>query len=81
AMWFHRPFRADEWLLYDQESQERLGPAGAAYGHRFALVPVSMPRGRGTRQVRRRRSHQAQNPASRPARARKRPVSIHWKAQ
>src|SRR5258708_16796525 len=20
AMWFHRPFRADEWLLYDQES-------------------------------------------------------------
>ena len=18
AMWFHRPFRADEWLLYDQ---------------------------------------------------------------
>ncbi|MEC8047794.1 MAG: acyl-CoA thioesterase II, partial [Pseudomonadota bacterium] len=20
AMWFHRPFRADEWLLYDQDS-------------------------------------------------------------
>jgi acyl-CoA thioesterase-2 len=20
AMWFHRPFRADEWLLYDQVS-------------------------------------------------------------
>ena len=20
AMWFHRPFRADAWLLYDQES-------------------------------------------------------------
>jgi acyl-CoA thioesterase II len=20
AMWFHRPFRADEWMLYDQES-------------------------------------------------------------
>ena len=20
AMWFHRPFRADEWLLYAQES-------------------------------------------------------------
>jgi acyl-CoA thioesterase-2 len=20
AMWFHRPFRADEWLLYDQSA-------------------------------------------------------------
>lgn len=20
AMWFHRPFRADEWLLYSQDS-------------------------------------------------------------
>ncbi|MFD9909774.1 acyl-CoA thioesterase [Streptomyces sp. NPDC059063] len=28
AMWFHRPFRADEWLLYDQESPS----AGAGRG-------------------------------------------------
>ena len=20
AMWFHRPFRADDWLLYDQQA-------------------------------------------------------------
>ncbi len=25
AMWFHRPFRADEWLLYSQDSAERAG--------------------------------------------------------
>ena len=25
AMWFHRPFRADEWLLYAQDSPERAG--------------------------------------------------------
>ena len=25
AMWFHRPFRADEWLLYAQELAERAG--------------------------------------------------------
>ncbi|MFE9096274.1 acyl-CoA thioesterase [Streptomyces sp. NPDC007264] len=28
AMWFHRPFRADEWLLYDQESPSTHGGRG-----------------------------------------------------
>ncbi|CAM5335071.1 acyl-CoA thioesterase II [Streptomyces spiroverticillatus] len=28
AMWFHRPFRADEWLLYDQESPSASGSRG-----------------------------------------------------
>ncbi|MEU7699283.1 acyl-CoA thioesterase II [Streptomyces sp. NPDC015492] len=28
AMWFHRPFRADEWLLYDQESPTASGGRG-----------------------------------------------------
>ncbi|MBA4860522.1 acyl-CoA thioesterase II [Streptomyces sp. PSKA54] len=28
AMWFHRPFRADEWLLYDQESPTSSGGRG-----------------------------------------------------
>ncbi|MEV0179481.1 acyl-CoA thioesterase II [Streptomyces sp. NPDC050625] len=28
AMWFHRPFRADEWLLYDQESPSAHGGRG-----------------------------------------------------
>ena len=28
AMWFHRPFRADEWLLYAQDT--RAPPAVAA---------------------------------------------------
>jgi acyl-CoA thioesterase II len=28
AMWFHRPFRADEWLLYDQESPSTSGGRG-----------------------------------------------------
>jgi acyl-CoA thioesterase-2 len=28
AMWFHRPFRADEWLLYDQQSPTASGGRG-----------------------------------------------------
>ena len=32
AMWFHRPFRADEWLLYDQESPSASDARGLARG-------------------------------------------------
>ena len=32
AMWFHRPFRADEWLLYDQESPSSTNGRGLAQG-------------------------------------------------
>ncbi|GHH80321.1 acyl-CoA thioesterase [Kitasatospora indigofera] len=32
AMWFHRPFRADEWLLYQQESPVAHGARGLARG-------------------------------------------------
>ena len=35
AMWFHRPFRADDWLLYDQESPTAFGARGFAMGHIF----------------------------------------------
>ena len=28
AMWFHRPFRADEWLLYIQDSPSASGSRG-----------------------------------------------------
>jgi len=36
AMWFHRPLRADEWLLYDQVSPSASGGRGFATGHLFA---------------------------------------------
>ncbi|MGE0879476.1 MAG: acyl-CoA thioesterase [Acidimicrobiia bacterium] len=32
AMWFHRPFRADEWLLYDQSTPSTSGARGLAFG-------------------------------------------------
>ncbi|UGY94666.1 acyl-CoA thioesterase [Streptomyces gobiensis] len=32
AMWFHRPFRTDEWFLYDQESPIATGGRGLAQG-------------------------------------------------
>ncbi|MEV7601819.1 acyl-CoA thioesterase II [Kitasatospora sp. NPDC089797] len=32
AMWFHQPFRADEWLLYQQESPIAHGARGLARG-------------------------------------------------
>ncbi|MBK5289209.1 MAG: acyl-CoA thioesterase II [Acidimicrobiia bacterium] len=35
AMWFHRPFRADEWLLYHQRSQSASGARGIAMGTIF----------------------------------------------
>jgi acyl-CoA thioesterase-2 len=35
AMWFHRPFRADEWLLYSQTSPSASGGRGLAYGGIF----------------------------------------------
>jgi acyl-CoA thioesterase-2 len=35
AMWFHRPFRADEWLLYDQEGPAADGARGFAWAHIF----------------------------------------------
>ena len=33
TLWFHRPFRADEWWLYDQWSPSAHGGRGLAFGH------------------------------------------------
>lgn len=35
AMWFHRPFRADEWLLYAQDTPSATGARGLARGTIF----------------------------------------------
>jgi len=36
AIWFHRPFRADEWFLYDCWSPSAAGGRGLATGRMFA---------------------------------------------
>jgi acyl-CoA thioesterase II len=36
TVWFHRPFRADEWLLYDQVSPSASGARGFAIGRVFS---------------------------------------------
>ncbi|TVT50093.1 acyl-CoA thioesterase II [Amycolatopsis cynarae] len=36
ALWFHRPFRADEWFLYDTTSPSASGGRGLATGRFFA---------------------------------------------
>jgi acyl-CoA thioesterase-2 len=36
AMWFHRPFRVDDWLLYSQESPSASGARGFSRGVIFA---------------------------------------------
>jgi len=36
ALWFHRPFRADEWLLYTQDSPNLHGARGFARGLIYA---------------------------------------------
>jgi acyl-CoA thioesterase-2 len=38
AMWFHRPFRADRWLLYVQESPVAYGGRGLARGQVFTAA-------------------------------------------
>jgi len=49
AMWFHRPFRADRWLLYAQESPVASGARGLATGRLFTrtgtLVATVMQEG------------------------------------
>jgi acyl-CoA thioesterase-2 len=35
AIWFHRPFRVDEWLLYDVESPSAAGARGIVRGRFF----------------------------------------------
>ncbi len=35
AMWFHRPVRADQWLLYDQQSPAAAGARGFSTGRLF----------------------------------------------
>ena len=40
AMWFHRPFRADEWLLYAQDSPSASGSRGFARGAIFSREGV-----------------------------------------
>ncbi len=58
AMWFHRPLRADEWLLYDQESPTAQGGRGLGKGSiytadgRLAVSVIQegvvrVPRGQG----------------------------------
>jgi acyl-CoA thioesterase II len=36
SMWFHRPFRSDEWMLYDQHSPSASGARGFALGKVFS---------------------------------------------
>jgi len=36
ALWFHRPFRADDWLLYAQDSPNSCGARGFARGLLFS---------------------------------------------
>jgi acyl-CoA thioesterase-2 len=36
ALWFHRPFRADEWLLYAEDSPNLGGARGFARGLIYA---------------------------------------------
>jgi acyl-CoA thioesterase-2 len=35
ALWFHRPFRADEWLLYSEDSPSASGGRGFSRGSLF----------------------------------------------
>ena len=40
AIWFHAPFRADEWLLYDMFSPRMSGSRGLTFGHIYTREGV-----------------------------------------
>ena len=55
AMWFHRPFRADQWLLYDQRTPASDRARGFAMGHvytRDGVLVVSVAQEGLTRPLR-----------------------------
>jgi len=58
AMWFHRPIRVDEWLLYSVESPNASGSRGLALGRFFNLAGelVASTAQEGLIRVRRERS-------------------------
>jgi acyl-CoA thioesterase-2 len=35
SMWFHRPLRADQWVLYDQSSPNASNALGLSFGKLF----------------------------------------------
>ena len=86
AMWFHRPFRADEWLLYAQDTPVGLGRPGLRPGLIFTqdgdlavsvvqegLIRLDAVRRPGpSRDARRRRPGRWRRVAWRPRRARRR---------
>ena len=43
AMWFHRPFRADEWLLYDQDTPSASGGRGLGRGQHLHPTAATSP--------------------------------------
>ncbi|QLQ10537.1 MAG: acyl-CoA thioesterase II [Nocardioidaceae bacterium] len=40
ALWFHRPFRADEWLLFTQRSPSASGARGLIFGQFFTQTGI-----------------------------------------
>ncbi|MBK8459437.1 MAG: acyl-CoA thioesterase II [Micropruina sp.] len=40
SMWFHRPTRADQWLLYDQVSPSASGALGFSFGRLFSQTAL-----------------------------------------
>ena len=60
-MWFHRPFRADEWLLYECRSPSASGARGLATGRFFTrdgrLVATAVQEGLVRVPDERQRSH------------------------
>jgi acyl-CoA thioesterase-2 len=41
-MWFHRPVRVDEWLLFSLDSPNAAGARGFSQGHVFTRDGVLM---------------------------------------
>ena len=44
TIWFHRPFRVDDWWLYDQQSPSASGARGFAFGRVFTRTAPWWPR-------------------------------------
>lgn len=59
TLWFHRPFRADEWWLYDQWSPSAQGARGLAFGRVFTAGGTLVATAAQEGLIRRRRNRPA----------------------
>lgn len=67
SVWFHRPFRTDEWLLYDQVTSNASDGRGLALARIFSMRGQMVASANQEALIRRAAAPSSSNPAAEPA--------------